>query len=212
MDLDEMWQAIDAQRLALSEATDHLAESEWERPSLCARWTVRDVAAHLTLQQLSAADVVRPLVRHPGGMKRSIERAARKRATLPTEQLVGGIRAMVGSRRHNVGVTPHETLIDMLGHGQDITVAPGRPLPVPPAAAAEAATRVWNTTWPFRARTRFRDFRPVATDASWEVGSGPRPAGPMTAILLVLTGRAAGAARLSGDGADEFRRRWTAPA
>ena len=31
-----------------------LSEREWRRPSLCDGWTVRDVAAHLTLQQLGA--------------------------------------------------------------------------------------------------------------------------------------------------------------
>ena len=33
---------------------------------------------------------------------------------------------MVGSRRHNVGVTPYETLIDIVVHGQDIAVPLGR--------------------------------------------------------------------------------------
>lgn len=33
---------------------EQLSEQEWRQPSLCEGWTVRDVAAHLTLQQLGA--------------------------------------------------------------------------------------------------------------------------------------------------------------
>jgi uncharacterized Actinobacterial protein TIGR03083 len=48
MDLDEVWPAIDTQRLGLAEVLDRLTEQEWRHPSLCDGWTVRDVVAHLT--------------------------------------------------------------------------------------------------------------------------------------------------------------------
>jgi uncharacterized protein (TIGR03083 family) len=211
MDLDEAWQAIDAQRLALADVLDQLTEREWHHPSLCDGWTVRDVAAHLTLQQLTAGQAVVQLIRFPRGPNRSIQLAARHRAALPTEQLVEAIRDMVGSRRHNVGVTHRETLIDVVVHGQDITVPLGRPLPVPPPAAEEAATRVWNIGWPFRARKRFAGFRLVATDATWAVGAGRRVEGPMTALLLLLTGRLVVLPQLSGDGAAAVRSRFPTP-
>ena len=51
MDRDQVWQVIDAQRMNLAALLEQLSADDWRQPSLCAGWTVRDVAAHLTLQQ-----------------------------------------------------------------------------------------------------------------------------------------------------------------
>jgi hypothetical protein len=67
------------------------------------------------------------ILRTPGGPNRMIRKAARRQAAMSTDQMVGAIRAMVGSRRHNFGIIYHETLIDILVHGQDITIPLGRP-------------------------------------------------------------------------------------
>ena len=48
MDRDEIWQVIDDQRLGLADLFDDLSAKEWQAASLCRRWRVRDVAAHLT--------------------------------------------------------------------------------------------------------------------------------------------------------------------
>lgn len=201
MDTDEVWLAVDTERRRIADVLDDLSDAEWERPSLCDGWTVRDVAAHLTLQEVGLVTAVGQMVRHPGGMNRMIRDGARRRAAAPTGELVAAIRGMAGSRRHNVGVTCRETLIDALVHGQDIAVPLGRAHPIPPAAAAAAATRVWERKgWPFRARTRFDGLRIVATDTAWEVGSGREVSGSMQSILLLLTGRAAALPQLTGAG------------
>lgn len=136
MDLDTLWAAIDDQRLRTAELLDDLSDDEWDTPSLCDGWTVRDVAAHLTLQQMTLGDGLRaawdPRRHLGGGMNGIINASAKAQAALPTAHLIARIRAMIGSRRHNVGVTPQETLIDIVVHGQDIAVPLGRELGVPP--------------------------------------------------------------------------------
>lgn len=205
MNDDEVWAAIDAHRLRTAELLEELSDDEWSHPSLCDGWTVRDVAAHLTLQQITLGTALLEAVRHPGGMNRMIREWARRRAALPKEQLVGEIRAMVGSRRHNVGVTCQETLIDILVHSQDIAMPLGRRLDVDPQAAAVAATRVWSYSGGSKAKVfkkiPLEDFRFSATDVAWAVGAGRDVMGPIVAILLVLTGRLAALPMLSGDGA-----------
>jgi hypothetical protein len=52
----------------------------------------------------------------------------------------------------------------------------------------------------------------VATDIDWSSGHGPEIAGPVGAILLLLTGRPVGLADLTGDGADLLRRQGIAAA
>ncbi|HET9871312.1 MAG TPA: maleylpyruvate isomerase family mycothiol-dependent enzyme [Propionibacteriaceae bacterium] len=208
----EVWSAIDDQRRRTADLLEQLSEEEWRRPSLCPGWTVRDVAAHLTLQELRIADALAAVIRHPGslgGINRMIRLSARHKAEQPVEQLIGELRATVGSRRSNVGVTNMETLIDILVHSQDIAIPLERDLEMPTAAAATAASRVRSQLGTRTGRV-FSDlgahrFRLIATDATWCEGDGLEVRGPISAILLLLTGRLAALPRLTGAGADELR-------
>lgn len=214
MNDDEIWTAIDTQRLRTAELLESLTEDEWGQPSLCDGWTVRDVAAHLTLQQLGLRDVLRFALRHPTsmlGINRVIHRSARFRAEAPVDSLIAALRGMVGSRRHNIGLTSLEPLIDILVHGQDIAIPLGRDLPVPAAAAAAAATRVWSSRGGPKGKVfddlLLGDCQLRATDVDWSVGQGPLVEAPMAMLLLLITGRRVVLPHLSGDGADLLRER-----
>ncbi len=207
---DEIWAAIDLQRRRTADLLAGLSGEQWEHPSLCEGWRVRDVAAHLTLQQMGPVEALRSALRHPGGLNHVIRESARERARRPVDELVAGIRSAAGSRRTNVGMTNLETLIDILVHGQDIAVPLGLELAMPPEAAAVAAERVRSTSGTGKARV-FRGlplegFRLRATDVSWETGEGLEISGPIAALLLLLTGRRAGLDRLAGEGAETLRR------
>ena len=52
-----------------------------------------------------------------------------------------------------------------------------------------------------------RGLRLVATDHAWSVGEGRLVEGPMAALLLLITGRAAALPLLSGPGVPEFETR-----
>jgi uncharacterized protein (TIGR03083 family) len=202
-----VWQAVDAQRLQVADLLAQLSEDEWRRPSLCTGWTVRDVAAHLTLQQVGLGGVIGMLLRERGNLDQKIHAAAcRRAAALSTAEMIAAIRGMVGSRRHNAGVTHRETLIDILVHGQDIAVPLGRRLDMPPAAAAAAATRMWSTRWPppFPATKKMRGYRLTATDTPWSAGAGPEVHAPIAAIVLLCTGRLVALSELSGEGAADL--------
>jgi uncharacterized protein (TIGR03083 family) len=207
---DDVWAAIDLQRRRTADLLAGLSEEQWDHPSLCEGWTVRDVAAHLTLQQMGLGDALRSALRHPGGLNRIIRESARDRARRPADLLVAEIRASMGSRRSNVGLTSLETLTDILVHGQDIAVPLGLELEMPPEAAAVAAERVRASEGTPKAQV-FRHlplegFRLSATDVSWAAGEGPEIRGPIAALLLLFTGRRAGLNRLTGDGAEMLRR------
>jgi hypothetical protein len=197
MNDDELWAAIDAQRLRTADLLETLAPTDWTRRSLCEGWTVRDVAGHLTLQQMTLADG--------------------DRSALPTEQIIAEIRGMVGSRRHNAGLTGRETLIDIVVHGQDMAVPLGRSLPVPAEVAATAASRMWDCRASRSGRRKLKVFRPlpddglrlVATDIDWSVGAGAEIRGPVLALLLLLTGRSVVLPQLDGPGASVLTERLT---
>jgi uncharacterized protein (TIGR03083 family) len=174
------------------------------------------VAGHLTLQQMGLRDVLRIALRHPGihGLNWMIQTSARDKSVLPTDQLIGEIRAMVGSRRHNLGVTAFETLLDIVVHGQDMAVPLGRSLPVPPEVAATAASRAWGYQASWSGRRKAKVFQPlpyaglrlVATDIDWSVGDGPELRGPVLSLLLMLTGRRVVLPQLEGPGAQTLQR------
>ena len=210
MDLDTVWATIDRERLDLADLLDDLTGAEWEQPSLCAGWRVRDVAAHLALAQTGAGRAVVDLLRAGGRLQRMIHDTAVRHAALPTGQLVAQIRGMAGSRRTAPGVGPLEPLLDVLVHGQDVAVPLGRPRAMPVAAAATVATRVWTMPWPmsatFDAHRRLAGRRLVATDVDWAAGRGDLVEGPIEALLLLLTGRTAALGdRLTGPGTAGLR-------
>jgi uncharacterized protein (TIGR03083 family) len=146
MEHDDVWTAIDDQRRALVRLLEHLPEEEWRRPSLCDGWTVRQVAAHLALQNTPWSAMPRAvldLIRR-GGMNGAIHAMACRHAELPVEVIVGEIRDRIGVWRPLPAVTFRETAIDYLVHGQDIAVPLGQTLPMPPGLAVLAADRVWS--------------------------------------------------------------------
>jgi uncharacterized protein (TIGR03083 family) len=198
---NEAWRAIDAQRISLTDLLERLTDADWRQPSLCAGWTVRDVAAHLTFAQARLHQLVGVVLRARFDLNRAGLDSAIRRAGEPTERIIAEIRGMVGSQRHVQGVTYCETLIDILVHSQDIAVPLGRRLDMDPEAAAFAATRVWESNHRFWPRKRFDGFALTATDVDWSVGEGREVRGPIEAILLVLTGRNVALPRLTGAGA-----------
>ncbi|GAA1034847.1 maleylpyruvate isomerase family mycothiol-dependent enzyme [Virgisporangium ochraceum] len=210
----DVWSTVDLQRGRIADLLDTLTPAEWRQPSLCAGWTVRDVAGHLAQQPLTFGAGLRGLLRHPGSVNHMIHATARDRAAEPTDRLVAGIRATVGDHRPNPGLTDREALIDIVVHGADMAVPLARDLPVPPGAAAIAASRMWSYGESRRDRRKLRVFRTVpfrryrftATDTDWSVGEGPEIRGPIVSILLVITGRPAGLEHLTGAGTDTLVR------
>src|SRR5690349_19290433 len=97
LDRDRAWQVIVAERLRLADLLAELSDGDWEQSSLCAGWSVRDVAAHLTLQQLGARAVAGMMITYRGDTDRAIRESARKRsAAWPTGKIIAEIRATAG--------------------------------------------------------------------------------------------------------------------
>ena len=126
-------------------------------------------------------------------------------AEKPTEQIIAEIRDRIGVWRPLPTLTYRQSAIDYLVHAQDIAIPLRRHVAMPTNAAVVAAQRVWTSPRMFHARTRLAGYRFVATDAEWVVGAGQEVTGPISALLLLLTGRPASLAGLSGPGADALR-------
>jgi uncharacterized protein (TIGR03083 family) len=82
-----------AERRRAADMFEGLTDEQWATPSLCAQWTVRDIAGHLVggLDISMARFVAGSLIW--GGMHRYNARRSRQIARRPTSELVAALRS-----------------------------------------------------------------------------------------------------------------------
>jgi uncharacterized protein (TIGR03083 family) len=177
---------IAAERGELAEVLAGLSEEQWDAPSLCAGWRVREVVAHMTAPY-----------RHPEArfllaedadeINRAADELARADAArLTSAELAAAVRDNV---RHPwqpdgyVGALCHDVI-----HGLDITVALGLGRRVPP----DRVRIVLDTVVPERVGFFGVDLtgrRLVASDLDWSHGDGEEVIRPAQELLLHVCGR-----------------------
>lgn len=194
------------ERLGLADLFDSLTDQQWRTPSLCAGWTVRHVAAHLTTQTRATwRTMVTGMIRARGDWNRmEVDMAAAVTARHSREELVAMLRETAGSPHRAPGAALLDPLLDTIVHAQDVARPLGiaHPTPVERTVAALEHAR---TSRFYGTRKRFANTRLVATDCDWSAGDGTRELrGPVGDLLLVATGRPAGLAALSGSAVDHL--------
>jgi uncharacterized protein (TIGR03083 family) len=196
------WSAVRTTRLRVADLLESLAPAEWDAPSLCRDWRVRDVAGHLALvPTITLWDLVAAAPRAGFNPHRVNTLLAVRHGCAAPSAIVAELRAHAASRRTAKGLDARDALFDVIVHSQDVALPLGRDFPVAPDWSARALTRVWEMGWPFRARRRLSGVTLRATDTSWTAGDGPEVTGPALTLLLLLTGRhAAAAPSLTGPG------------
>ena len=186
MDKDEAWQVIHQERAALADLLESLTPEEWEHPSLCEGWSVRDVAAHLiSAPELTVRQMVAAVLRARGNLTRASYDSAQRLSGRPTDQIVGDFRRLAGSRRLAPGTTYRDALVDVLVHHQDVAIPLGRHHEMPQEAARLCAERYRHGGFPFHAKKRLAGYRLEATDVDWADGEGAMESGwPSGAVSL----------------------------
>ncbi len=161
MDVESYWRVIASERRSLAELLASLADEQWQTPSLCASWRVRDVAAHVALVPTAPGllALIGGVVKAGGNPNRYNHDLAVRHANRPTAVIVAELRDHADSRKLSAPTTAPNLALDILVHGQDIAVPLGLNRPMPPGTAADGATRAWNMGYPFWARRRLRGYR-----------------------------------------------------
>jgi uncharacterized protein (TIGR03083 family) len=179
-----------AERERLAGILGDLTPEQWDMPSLCDGWRVREVVAHMTMPyRTKAIGVLAGLVRAGFSFNRYADRDARSTTRAMSDaELLDLLRRNVDHPWQppgggEVGALSHDVI-----HGLDFT----EPLGLPPAPAERLAL-VLASTKPRQLKYFGVDLggrKLAATDSDVSVGDGSTVVA-MTSkdILLVVTGR-----------------------
>ena len=189
MNTDEIWRRVDDQRIELAGLLEGLTAEQWTAQSLCDGWQVRDVAAHLTHSHMHPVRAIVEAARSGFRFDSMIQRLGREDPRSQAEIAIA-LRGMAGSRKRVPGTSVQQPLIELLVHGQDITVPLGIDWPMPLDAAREAAQKLSGMTFPLNGQRRLAGVRLVATDAEFAAGEGREVQVPIGDIVMILAGRA----------------------
>ncbi len=206
MDKVELWRHIHAERAGLVATLTDIAEEDWSHPTLCAGWTVHDVAAHVIASpQIGWAGIAAMSARNVGrGYNAMVFREVKRLGARETRDSVLADYDNYATSTHHLPVTTSiEPLIDVLVHHQDIARPLGVSRAMPPAAAAVAADRVRRLSMLFGTRRLLRSVRMAATDVDWTRGKGPTISGPIQELLMICSGREPDRSMVTGDGLAE---------
>lgn len=205
MDRESVWDVVVAERFALRDLLRELDAEEWDHPSVCEGWRVRDVAAHvISAPQLRWRETLRAMRGIGHGYNGMILRDGQRRGAAPVAEILEQFDTWAGVRRGPVTVTHVEPLVDVIVHTQDIVRPLGR-VHEPPADAAAVAADRCRLLAPLSGSTRVvRHTRMRATDVAWERGRGPLVEGPILELLMLCSGREPDATVLAGDGATQL--------
>ncbi len=176
----------------IADLLDGLTPEQWAAPSLCAGWSVRDVAGHLVWRLGPTRRLVRDGLRavspHSLSPSRIIDAVSRETALAPTDHLVRRLRESAESHAAGHGRKSVHELTEVVVHGYDLAV----PLGLDPSfsaveTGAVAIARAAGGPAVTRAIVRGRTL--AASDDGWSVGRGPATEATARSIILFLFGR-----------------------
>ena len=199
-------ETADAQRDEMQDLADRLAElddEQWNSPSLCAQWRIRDVLAHLTAGAEGAFGVgaiIGGMIRHGFNYNRWVAADGQARGQQDPAVVLEALRDAAANRKAPSGARPVRGLMHVLIHGQDMCRPLGIERDLPEAHLVPVADFVKDDVHIFGAKKRIAGFKLTATDMDWSHGEGPEVSGPAEALVMMMAGRLVAFDDLSGEG------------
>ena len=142
----DTWTTIKSGREALGDYLAGLTADDWNRPSLCAGWTVRDVAAHmLVVPTVPKGQVFRSFVGSGFNLDRMNAKFVKKlTAELSPADIAAKTRASAGSHLMPPGLKLPGVLTELVVHSSDISEGVGKPFTLPVEDYVAALDHVKN--------------------------------------------------------------------
>jgi uncharacterized protein (TIGR03083 family) len=185
-----------AERADLAEFLTTLTPKDWAAPSLCSKWNVKDVVAHvISYEELGTLGLLKRFAK--GWIVRANQVGVDEFATLNPQQLLAFLRNHLQPQGLTAGFGGMIALVDGTIHHQDIRRSLGRPRNIP-ADRLERVLGLVPGNPRLGAGRRIRGLQLRATDIDWAHGHGPEITGPGEALLMAMAGRRSALVDLSG--------------
>jgi uncharacterized protein (TIGR03083 family) len=200
-----VWPMLAAERAAFVEYLPSLSEADWQRPSPCPGWTVRDQVAHVLAGARATPLTFGPSLAASGfSFDKLAARGIRRLRDESPKELTEALASRVGAKT----MPGSAYLGEIVVHGEDVRRAVGAPAGAHPAAHLVAVADYYKKTGgPVRGKKRIEGLKLTATDVEWTTGSGPEVSGPLVLLVMAICGRAFAVDELSGSGQAELAAR-----
>jgi uncharacterized protein (TIGR03083 family) len=204
---DQLWVLVHAERAGLAKDLAGLGAEQWRHDTLCGKWDVEQVVAHLTAaaslnQRQWLGSMLGARFRPDVHNQR---RLVEHRGSTPAETL-DRFRAIITSTTAPSSHTP-AYLGEVVVHAQDIR----QPLGLARTPSVDALTPVANffarRDFAVASRTHVADLQLRATDGPFATGTGPLITGSTLALVMSMAGRASYLAELDGPGVPALQSR-----
>jgi len=210
----------DYKRLIREELADFSAflhsldAGQWDGPTLCEGWRVRDVVGHMCVgyqMRLSTLPVM--VVRYRGNIPRASHVMSTQFGSSHSPEEILAVFDAYAAEADTVArgltrmIPVSERMTDHLIHHQDVRRPMGAIRDIPAERLVAALDALPGIGGFLQSKKKAAGLSFAATDVEWRHGAGPEVRGPAESLVLAMSGRPAGLDALSGDGLGELRRR-----
>lgn len=210
--MSDVFAMIAVERRRTADLLDGLSDDQWNTPSLCNGWRVREVVAHLSMPfTVSIPRLAIKMIAARGSFDTVADRFARADARSNAE-LVAILRSNAEDRFTPPGFGPEAPLTDIVVHSQDICEPLGivRAIDDEPAAVILDMLASPKASRGFVRKDLLDGLRLTATDTGWTHGEGAEVSGTAASLIMTISGRRVAEDQLSGGGAAMLRSRLSA--
>lgn len=205
---EQTFAMVAAERRQLADLLDGLSQAQWDTPSLCAGWRVREVAAHLLMElTMPMPRLVLALARNRFDFDEVADQWARSEACADTD-LAARLRTNAENRFTPPGIGPEGPLTHLVIHGQDIRRPLGLVHDLPAAQANLTLDQLVSRKARRLNQGRVDGLSLTSTDTGWTYGEGAGVQGSAAALITTIAGRPAALHELHGDGVGTLRDRF----
>ncbi len=189
-----------AARRDLLAMLERLDPADWDKPTLCEGWRVRDVVAHVAwAPDITLFKAMPRMLKARGGRDRFLDELARTNGDREPGVILEHLRSNIESRRIPPRSTHASMLVDTVVHTLDICQPNGWDVEFPADRAKLALSTMVKLGRPFGGRERAQGLHLDTTNIDWRCGCGDHVRGVASVMLLALAGRPV-CDQLKGDG------------
>jgi uncharacterized protein (TIGR03083 family) len=203
----DIWSVIHSERAALAADLGAVPDERWATPSLCPGWSVQRMLGHMiATARMTPPKFLGHMIASGFNFNAMTAKDSAKASAGTPQATVAEFAAHAGDTTSPPGPV-QSWLGETVVHGTDIRWPLGIEHTFPADALITVADFYKGSNLLIGSKNRIAGLTLTATDAEWSTGAGPQVSGPMHALVMAMTGRAAALDRLAGPGVDTLRGR-----